>query len=249
MRLSSLPVAHPTTQPRPGWRSTVILPPRGQPTYFDPQPFPKFKDGVGLLLQLSEPTVLSAVTIDLNSTGTVAQIRTSTGPTPAKLADTFGLTPPSPLQPGHNVIPVKASTSTGDSYWSGSALSAAPAGRVTPTSRGSHRSKRSPVQIGLAIDRDPGTAWSTDAYFDPKPFPKFKHGLGLLVQLPGPTSLSAVTVDLNSSGTVVQIRASSGATPRSSTTPLNSVRRPRCGPATTSSPKHHPRQQLRTGLD
>lgn len=81
-------------------------------TYFDPQPFPKFKDGVGLLLQLAEPTVLSAVNIDVDSTGTVAQIRASTTPTPAKLGDTSELTPPAPLQPGHNVIPVKASTST-----------------------------------------------------------------------------------------------------------------------------------------
>ena len=81
-------------------------------TYFDPQPFPKFKDGVGLLMQLPEPTPLSAVAIDLNSIGTVVQIRASTGAPPVKFGDTIELTAPSPLQPGHNVIPIKVSTPT-----------------------------------------------------------------------------------------------------------------------------------------
>ncbi len=75
-------------------------------TYRDSEPFPKFKDGVGLLLQLPEPTSLSAVAIDLDSTGTVAQIRSSASATPAKLRDTVELSPPTPLRPGHNVIPV-----------------------------------------------------------------------------------------------------------------------------------------------
>jgi putative peptidoglycan lipid II flippase len=78
-------------------------------TYVDAQPFPKFKDGVGLLLQLPQPTSLSAVTIDLDSTGTVAQIRSSANATPAKLSDTAELSPPTPLRPGHNVIPVNSS--------------------------------------------------------------------------------------------------------------------------------------------
>ncbi len=78
-------------------------------TYFDAQPFPKFKDGVGLLLQLPGPTSLHAVTIDLDSTGTVAQIRSSANATPAKLSDTAELSPPTPLRPGHNVIPINGS--------------------------------------------------------------------------------------------------------------------------------------------
>jgi len=81
-------------------------------TYFDPQPFPKFKDGVGLMLQLPESTPLSAVAIDLNSIGTVVQIRASSTPTPARLSDTTELTPPAALRPGHNVVPVTSSTST-----------------------------------------------------------------------------------------------------------------------------------------
>lgn len=81
-------------------------------TYFDPQPFPKFKDGVGLLLQLAEPTSLSAVAVDLNSSGTVVQIRASASATPAKLSDTTELSPPAALSPGHHVIPVTSSVPT-----------------------------------------------------------------------------------------------------------------------------------------
>jgi putative peptidoglycan lipid II flippase len=81
-------------------------------SYFDAQPFPKFKDGVGLLLQLPQSTVLRAVTVDLDSTGTVMQIRSAPTAIPAKLADTTALTPPTPMQPGHNTIPVNNPTAT-----------------------------------------------------------------------------------------------------------------------------------------
>jgi putative peptidoglycan lipid II flippase len=72
----------------------------------------------------------------------------------------------------------------------------------------------SPQDAGLAIDNNPDTAWSTDSYFDSDPFPKFKPGVGLLLQLPRPTPLSAVTVNLNSSGTVVHIRGVAGTAPK-----------------------------------
>ncbi|MBW0012791.1 protein kinase family protein, partial [Mycobacterium sp.] len=52
----------------------------------------------------------------------------------------------------------------------------------------------SPNTAGLAIDGNPATAWSTDTYVDAQPFPKFKDGVGLLLQLPEPTSLSAVAI-------------------------------------------------------
>jgi putative peptidoglycan lipid II flippase len=71
-----------------------------------------------------------------------------------------------------------------------------------------------PQSAGAAIDGNPGTAWSTDDYYDADPFPKFKSGVGLLLQLPQPTPLSAVTVDLNSTGTVVQIRAAQSTAPK-----------------------------------
>ncbi len=80
--------------------------------YHDAVPFPSFKSGVGLLLQLPQPTVVGAVNLDLTSTGTKVQIRSSAKATPAKLDDTTALTQPVPMQPGHNSIPVKASAPT-----------------------------------------------------------------------------------------------------------------------------------------
>ena len=81
-------------------------------TYQDAIPFPKFIEGMGLLLHLSEPTALSAVTIDVSSTGSQVQIRSSPAEAPAKLADTTELTPNTPLQPGHNRIAVHNQTKT-----------------------------------------------------------------------------------------------------------------------------------------
>ena len=75
-------------------------------TYHDAAPFPTFKDGVGLLLELSEPTGLSEVTIDVSSTGTEVQIRAADSATATSLSDTTALTPSVALQPGHNRIPV-----------------------------------------------------------------------------------------------------------------------------------------------
>jgi serine/threonine protein kinase len=81
-------------------------------TYQDAVPFPKFIQGMGLLLHLSEPTALSVVTIDVSSTGTQVQIRSSPTEVPAKLADTTPLTPTTSLQPGHNQIAVHNGTKT-----------------------------------------------------------------------------------------------------------------------------------------
>jgi serine/threonine protein kinase len=81
-------------------------------TYQDAVPFPKFIQGMGLLLHLSAPTALSVVTIDVSSTGTQVQIRSSPTEVPAKLADTTPLTPTTSLQPGHNQIAVHNRTKT-----------------------------------------------------------------------------------------------------------------------------------------
>jgi putative peptidoglycan lipid II flippase len=81
-------------------------------TYHDAVPFPSFKSGVGLLLRLPQPAVVGAVTVDLGSTGTKVQIRSSTTATPAKLDNTTALTQPVLMHPGHNSIPVKASAPT-----------------------------------------------------------------------------------------------------------------------------------------
>ncbi len=76
-------------------------------TYSDPVPFPNFKNGVGLMLQLPEPTTLGSVTINLNSTGTSVQIRSSDTATPSSLEATTALTEPTPLKPGSNTIEVE----------------------------------------------------------------------------------------------------------------------------------------------
>ena len=69
-----------------------------------------------------------------------------------------------------------------------------------------------PSLAGLAIDGDPATVWPTDTYSDPAPFPGFKNGVGLMLQLPQPATLGSVTIDVSSTGTQVQIRSAS--TPR-----------------------------------
>jgi putative peptidoglycan lipid II flippase len=81
-------------------------------TYHDPVPFPNFKSGVGLMLQLPKPTVVGAVTISVSSTGTRVEIRSSSTPNPAALEDTTALTPPKLLQPGLNLIAVDSSSAT-----------------------------------------------------------------------------------------------------------------------------------------
>jgi serine/threonine protein kinase len=72
-----------------------------------------------------------------------------------------------------------------------------------------------PDQAGLAVDGNPDTSWSTDIYQDAAPFPAFKEGVGLILQLPSPTALSEVTIDVPSTGTEVQVRAADSAHPNS----------------------------------
>lgn len=72
-----------------------------------------------------------------------------------------------------------------------------------------------PNLAGLAIDGDPQTVWPTDTYTDAVPFPGFKNGVGLMLQLPEPTKVGSVTVALSSTGTQVQIRSATSASPDS----------------------------------
>jgi putative peptidoglycan lipid II flippase len=81
-------------------------------TYSDPEPFPNFKNGVGLMLELSQPTTLAAVKIDLNSTGTEVEIRSASSPTPSSLDDTTELTPATPVRPGSNTIEISDAAPT-----------------------------------------------------------------------------------------------------------------------------------------
>jgi putative peptidoglycan lipid II flippase len=80
--------------------------------YTDAVPFPSFKLGEGLILQLPNPTVVGQVSIDTPSTGTKVEIRSASTPSPSKLEDTTVLAPAFTLKPGHNVIPVKAGAPT-----------------------------------------------------------------------------------------------------------------------------------------
>jgi len=81
-------------------------------TYSDAAPFPNFKNGVGLMLQLSQPATLGSVTINVNSTGTAVQIRSSSSSTPSSLDDTTALTPATPVKPGPNTIEVDDASPT-----------------------------------------------------------------------------------------------------------------------------------------
>ena len=46
-----------------------------------------------------------------------------------------------------------------------------------------------PAEARLAIDGNPTTVWPIDTYTDPVPFPNFKNGVGLMLQLPKPTKI------------------------------------------------------------
>jgi putative peptidoglycan lipid II flippase len=81
-------------------------------TYSDAVPFPTFKNGVGLVLQLPQPATLSSVDINVSSTGTEVQIRSAQTSTPSSLDDTTELTPPTPLKPGSNTINIDNASPT-----------------------------------------------------------------------------------------------------------------------------------------
>jgi putative peptidoglycan lipid II flippase len=72
--------------------------------YYDADPFPKFKEGLGLLFALPQPAALSSLTIDVKGSGTVVQIRSAATEALKTLADTTELSAPTPLQPGRNRI-------------------------------------------------------------------------------------------------------------------------------------------------
>ena len=72
-----------------------------------------------------------------------------------------------------------------------------------------------PGLAGLAIDGDPSTVWPTDTYTDNVPFPNFKNGVGLMLELPEPTVVGSVTVAVSSIGTQMQIRTAATADPES----------------------------------
>ena len=72
-----------------------------------------------------------------------------------------------------------------------------------------------PAEAKLAIDGNPTTVWPIDTYTDPNPFPNFKNGVGLILALPKPTKIGEVTVNVNSTGTAVEIRSAQTSSPSS----------------------------------
>ncbi|MGZ8713590.1 MAG: murein biosynthesis integral membrane protein MurJ, partial [Mycobacterium sp.] len=72
-----------------------------------------------------------------------------------------------------------------------------------------------PNEARLAIDSNPTTVWPIDTYTDPVPFPNFKNGVGLILALPKPTKVGEVTINVNSTGTAVEIRSAQTSTPAS----------------------------------
>ena len=75
-------------------------------------PFPSYKKGEGLMLQLPQPTVVGAVNIDISSTGTQVKIFSAPTPSPSALEDTTELAAATPLKRGHNTIAVKSGAPT-----------------------------------------------------------------------------------------------------------------------------------------
>ncbi|MUL82931.1 MULTISPECIES: murein biosynthesis integral membrane protein MurJ [unclassified Mycolicibacterium] len=110
---------------------------------------------------------------------------------------------------------LNAPSSSEDTQGNSSAASGSTVKPVRATVFSPEGEADSPGQAGLAIDGNPGTAWSSDTYSDPAPFPGFKNGVGLMLQLPQPTVIGSVTINLTSTGTAVQIRAAQSATPSS----------------------------------
>ncbi|KUI31674.1 murein biosynthesis protein MurJ [Mycobacterium sp. IS-1742] len=89
--------------------STTVWP---TDTYSDPNPFPNFKNGVGLMLELPQPTVITAVDINVSSTDTSVQIRSSQSAEPSSLDGTTAMTPSTPLRTGNNTIEVSNASPT-----------------------------------------------------------------------------------------------------------------------------------------
>ena len=113
----------------------------------------------------------------------------------------------------------KLGLNTPTSSTSSSQTSSAPAGSVVKPTKATVFSPDgdpdNPGTAGQAIDGDPSTAWATEVYTDAVPFPSFKQGEGLILQLPSPTVVGQVTIDTPSTGTKVEIRSASSSSPSS----------------------------------
>jgi len=104
----------------------------------------------------------------------------------------------------------------------------------------------SPETAGKAITGASGDAWSTDVYTDPTPFPGFKSGVGLMLNLPQATTVASVSLNLTSTGTAIQIRSAQTANPSSldATTVLTQPATMKTGSNTITISNAQPTQHL-----
>jgi hypothetical protein len=68
-----------------------------------------------------------------------------------------------------------------------------------------------PGGVGLAVDDDPSTAWSTDIYHGNTHFGGLKPGVGLLIDLGKPKRVDTAKLQLSAAGADLQLRAGDAA--------------------------------------
>jgi hypothetical protein len=88
-----------------------------------------------------------------------------------------------------------------------------------------------PGGVGLAVDDDPSTLWTTDIYHDSPLFGGLKHGVGLLLDLGRPKSVATADLLLSAPGANLQLRA--GDSPPRSPTDLRLVGSRQAAPTAT----------------
>jgi hypothetical protein len=77
-----------------------------------------------------------------------------------------------------------------------------------------------PGGVGLAVDDDPSTQWTTDIYHDSPQFGGLKRGVGLLLDLGRPKQVSTAELLLSEPGASLQIRAGDSPPQRPTDLPL-----------------------------
>ena len=81
-----------------------------------------------------------------------------------------------------------------------------------------------PGGVGLAVDDDPSTEWTTDTYVRNPVFGGLKHGVGLLLDLHRPTMVSVAQLLLSAPGATIEIRAGSVRPQQASDLPIVAAR-------------------------
>jgi hypothetical protein len=95
-----------------------------------------------------------------------------------------------------------------------------------------------PGGVGLAVDDDPSTEWTTDTYLRNPEFGGLKHGVGLLLDLRHPTTVDVAQLLLSAPGATIEIRAGSTRPVQASDLPVVAARTN--SPAALRLPLAHP---------